>query len=453
MIRFMRDADGVSMGWRLRIKSLSKETFMTAISQVGDGSFQTRRTLRVLIIEDSETDAFLLERALQRGGLNSKCHRVDTSETMMTALEEQSWDVILADHSMPLFSAPEALRLLQQRGLDVPFIIVSGHIEEVTAVSAMKSGAHDYIMKDNLARLVPAVERELREAEMRHAQRECEAALRRAHDELEIRVERRTVALKEANAKLHAAFEERRRLENELLEIAENERRSIGFDLHDDLGQKLTGILLLTQALEQRLKREKHGGAPDASRISELVNEVIDHTHNLAHQFSAMDARGNDLPDVLKGLAADVEKMFGIPCALEIKGEIPALPNHSIQQFYKIAQEAISNAVKHGQAARVWISVNRGEHKLALTIKNDGLPFSLPEEKKSRMGLRIMNYRANTIGATFEIKPNHKNGTICTCTLPVGNNSNSSLKEEALNPVKVAAMGRLPARELVTARL
>src|SRR5262249_22596762 len=104
--------------------------------------------LRVLIVEDSSMDAFLLERALQRGGFQPTCHRVDTSEAMIAALDWQEWDIILADHSMPRFSAPEALELAKLKGLDVPFIIVSGHIEEETAVSAMNAGAHDYIMKD-----------------------------------------------------------------------------------------------------------------------------------------------------------------------------------------------------------------------------------------------------------------------------------------------------------------
>ncbi|MGN6552924.1 MAG: response regulator, partial [Verrucomicrobiota bacterium] len=202
---------------------------MTSVPKINHkGSGQTHRPLQILIVEDSEIDAFLLEHALQRGGLASNCLRVDTADAMSAALDQQSWDVILADHSMPRFSAPEALQLAQDRGLDVPFIIVSGHIEEETAVAAMKAGAHDYIMKDRLARLVPAVERELREAAMRRTQREYETELRRAHDELEMRVEQRTAALKEANEQLQSAFEERRRLENELLEIAENERRSIG---------------------------------------------------------------------------------------------------------------------------------------------------------------------------------------------------------------------------------
>jgi signal transduction histidine kinase len=390
---------------------------MTATQQ--NGGNRSRRTLRVLIVEDSEVDALLLELALSRGGLTARCHRVFTAEGMAEALDQQKWDIILADHSMPLFSAPEALQLAQQRGLDIPFIIVSGHIEEETAVAAMKAGAHDYIMKDRLGRLVPAIERELREAEMRHAQRECEEALRRAHDELEARVEQRTAALKETNAKLQNALEERRRLEAELLEIAENERRRIGFDLHDDLGQKLTGLLLLAKAVEQRLTNEKHSGANDAKRVADLIDQVIHHTHNLARHFSSLDVKGGDLSAVLKSLAANVEKMFGLPCTLVLKGELPILPANITMQFYKIAQEAISNSVKHGKATRVWISACRMPGQLALTVKNDGIPFSLPEGKKNRMGLRIMNYRANTIGATFEIKPNQKNGTICTCTLPI----------------------------------
>jgi DNA-binding NtrC family response regulator len=199
---------------------------MSLIQKNANGHAGPRLPLRVLMVEDSPNDALLLDRALARGGFELTCQRVDTAEAMIAALDWQEWDIILCDHAMPLFSAPEALNLIKLRGLDVPFIIVSGHIEEETAVAAMKAGAHDYIMKDRLARLVPAVERELREAEMRRVQRKCEAELRHAHDELEMRVEKRTADLKAANHKLESVLEERRRLENELLEIAENERRS-----------------------------------------------------------------------------------------------------------------------------------------------------------------------------------------------------------------------------------
>jgi signal transduction histidine kinase len=394
---------------------------MNASQKPTNGTPRESRLLRVLFVEDSLTDAFLLERALTKGGFRVVCERVDTAGEMSRALDEREWDLVLCDHSMPQFSSPEALQLLKQKKFDLPFIIVSGHIEEDMAITAMDSGAHDYIMKDRLARLVPAVERELREAEVRRARAKSEEDLRRAHEELELRVEQRTAALKETNQKLRNVLEERKRLENELLEIAENERRRIGFDLHDDLGQKLTGTLLIARALEQRLTREGHKEKEDVRRICELIEQSVHHTHNLAHHFSSIDANGGDLAEVMNGLAATVEKMFSIPCECTLKGEIPALPEDTSAQFYKIAQEAVSNAIKHGKATCVWISVTASPQKLVFTIKNDGIPFSPPLNPKARMGLRTMNYRANTIGATFEIKPNQKNGTIVTCVLPLKN--------------------------------
>jgi len=399
---------------------------MSGIQTASSASDIEKKLLRVLFVEDSLADAFLLERALTRGGFRVQSDRVDTAEQMRRALDEREWDLILCDHSMPQFSSPAALKILQEKKLDLPFIIVSGHIEEEMAVSTMDSGAHDYIMKDRLARLVPAVERELREAEVRRARAKSEEGLRRAHEELELRVEQRTAALREANQKLRDVLEERRRLENELLEIAENERRRIGFDLHDDLGQKLTGMLLITRALEQRLSKEGHREAEEVRRVCELIEQSVTHTHNLAHHFSSIDATGGDLAEVMNGLAATVEKMFGIPCQCTVKGEIPLLPENASAQFYKIAQEAVSNAIKHGKASCVWISVTASAQKLIVTIKNDGIPFSPPANPKARMGLRTMNYRANTIGATFEIKPNQKNGTIVTCVLPVKNGAKSN---------------------------
>jgi two-component system cell cycle sensor histidine kinase/response regulator CckA len=130
--------------------------------------------LRLLMIEDSEDDALLLVRELRNGGLNPSMVRVDSAAAMREELDRRVWDVVIADYNMPNFSGTAALELMKEKGLDLPFIIVSGAIGEETAVRAMKAGAHDYIMKDNLARLVPAVNRELREARMREQSRRLE---------------------------------------------------------------------------------------------------------------------------------------------------------------------------------------------------------------------------------------------------------------------------------------
>src|SRR6266498_1827700 len=123
------------------------------------------KPLRVLIVEDSEDDAFLVIRELRRGGYEPTSERVETPEAMMSSLLKHKWDIVISDYVLPRFSGHGALKILKDSGLDLPFIIVSGNIGEDIAVETMKMGASDYIIKGNLKRLVPAVERELREAE------------------------------------------------------------------------------------------------------------------------------------------------------------------------------------------------------------------------------------------------------------------------------------------------
>src|SRR5829696_7344631 len=135
--------------------------------------------LKVLIVEDSEDDALLLLRMLRKGGYDPTWERVDTPQDMEAALDGASWDLVISDHSMPAFSSSAALGLLRRKGfVDLPFIIVSGQIGEDAAVAAMKAGAHDYLMKDNLARLNSAIERELREADVRRERRQAEEKYR-----------------------------------------------------------------------------------------------------------------------------------------------------------------------------------------------------------------------------------------------------------------------------------
>src|SRR5918997_6453654 len=135
--------------------------------------------LRVLLVEDSEDDALLLLRSLRKGGYDPAWERVDTPQDMEAALDGSGWDLVISDHSMPAFSSSAALELLRRKGfVDLPFIIVSGYIGENAAVEVMKAGAHDFIMKDNLARLNTAIERELREAEVRRERRRAEEKYR-----------------------------------------------------------------------------------------------------------------------------------------------------------------------------------------------------------------------------------------------------------------------------------
>ncbi|SNB47270.1 ATP-binding protein [Geobacter sp. DSM 9736] len=134
--------------------------------------------LKILLIEDSEDDARLLLREIERGGYRPVCRRVETAEEMQEALAGSAYDIVLSDYQMPQFSAPAALRILKESGLDIPFIIVSGKIGEELAAAAIKEGAHDYLMKEKLSRLIPSIERELREAHERRSRRNADNAIR-----------------------------------------------------------------------------------------------------------------------------------------------------------------------------------------------------------------------------------------------------------------------------------
>lgn len=172
--------------------------------------------LKILLIEDSEDDAFLLLRELKLRGYDPLHRRVQTSEDMQVAVKDEQWDIIISDFVMPSFSGLSALSLLKQSDLDIPFIVVSGKMGEETAVKAMKAGAHDYILKDNLSRLAPAIERELREAQMRAGRRAAEEELKRHREHLEELVRERTTELSQTNEKLKREITDRKLAEEAL---------------------------------------------------------------------------------------------------------------------------------------------------------------------------------------------------------------------------------------------
>jgi len=189
------------------------------------------KPLRVLIVEDSEDDTLLITRELQRNGYNPIVELVDTPAAMTAALDKQKWDIVIADYVLPHFSGLDALKLLQKKGLDLPFIIVSGKIGEDTAVAAMKAGAHDYIMKDNLMRLTTTIEREVRESKTRQKRKR-----------LEEMIEERTKELQNAEEKL---------ANKRKLSILGQLAGGVAHELRNPLGAIKNAAYFLNAALEE----------------------------------------------------------------------------------------------------------------------------------------------------------------------------------------------------------
>lgn len=211
---------------------------------------------------------------------------------------------------------------------------------------------------------------------------------------------------------------ERRQLEQEILQISDQERRRIGQDLHDGLGQMLTGIGLISQNLARKLKASGAPIAEEMAEITDLIREADQYARALAKGLVPVELEANGLPAALRRLTENARRLFGITCTLEETGNVPLHDNTAAIHLYRIAQEAVSNAVKHGRATQVRVRLALGDEQVRLYVHDNGVGFpdELPAERG--MGVRIMHYRARIIGATLEIWRDPTGGTVVTCTLP-----------------------------------
>jgi PAS domain S-box-containing protein len=207
----------------------------------------------------------------------------------------------------------------------------------------------------------------------------------------------------------------RKVLEQEILEISQREQRRIGQDLHDVLGQNLTGLAFLAKVLERKLAEKNLLETAEAEKIAKLSNQAVIQARSLARGLCPVELKADGLMTALQDFALNLENLFGITCHFVCKAPIFIHDNSVAIHLYYIVQEAVNNAIKHGKANRIKIEMTGRGEKVVLTIQDngDGIPESL--EKSQGMGLHIMNYRARMIGATFEAQRAERCGTIVTC--------------------------------------
>ena len=212
---------------------------------------------------------------------------------------------------------------------------------------------------------------------------------------------------------------ERKRLEKATLEITAREQRRIGQDLHDGLGQHLTGIAFMTKVQEQKLKEQRLPFASDAAKIVKLVNEAINKTRQLAKGLSPVVSESHGLMSALEQLSAEVEDVFGVSCQLRCESPVLIHDVSVATHLYHISQEAVSNAVKHGKARRIEIVLEVSDRRGLLTIRDDGSGCKKIRPNSKGMGHHIMSHRAQMIGGTLDIQSAHVGGTEVKCIFPV----------------------------------
>ncbi len=222
-------------------------------------------------------------------------------------------------------------------------------------------------------------------------------------------------------ADLQEEILERMRLEKEMTEVTERERRRLGHDLHDSLCQHLTGTALVAQVLQAKLASSCSDDAADARKLVGLIEEGIDLTRNLARGLFSPDLERGGLAEALEGLAHNIQERTGINCECHHsdESEIESCNAAVLTQFYRIAQEAVANAVKHARARQIVIELDAADGEMRLNIFDDGVGLGEAGESKG-LGLKMMRHGAGLIGANFSAVRRSPAGTIVSCVLPQG---------------------------------
>jgi signal transduction histidine kinase len=218
----------------------------------------------------------------------------------------------------------------------------------------------------------------------------------------------------ERTTQLRHEMAERQELDRQIVEVADRERRRLGQDLHDRLGQHLIGTGLSAQALKEKLVKECAPHAADAEQLVQCLEEAIDLTRKLARGFYSSELDAEGLSDALRQLAGNVTERFQINCAFHGDDSIRIRDSAMANQFYRIAQEAVTNSIKHAGAKQIDISLATNGCEICLTIVDDGIGFSEKAESTG-VGLRLMRHGAALSGASFDIRRNGKTGTVVRC--------------------------------------
>jgi signal transduction histidine kinase len=350
--------------------------------------------IRILILEDNAIDADLVTHALRKGGMHFALSRVDSKLAFIRELDHSAPDLILSDFSLPGFDGYTALEIARSKCPGIPFIFVTGTLGEEVAIETLKQGATDYVLKHRLARIVPSVQRALREAELHNQRRNSEEQLRQSHEQL-------------------------RALSVYLQHVREEEQIRIAREVHDELGQALTGLKLQLTWLCTRLPRNLPALRRKAKSMSSSIDETIQIVRRIATRLrpGLLDTAG--LIATLEWQAQQFQKQTGIQCRVNSVVKETLWDQDLNTAFFRIFQEALTNIIRHSKATKVEVRFWETNNHLVLEIQDNGRGISEAEINNNKsFGLLGMRERAALLGGEVRLRGGSAGGTTVSVRIP-----------------------------------
>ncbi len=350
--------------------------------------------LRIVLLDDSEPDVELIEETLAASGLKVSMVSVYTHEQFEAEISHQAPDIILSDYYLPALDGSAALEIAKQLAPDVPFIFVTGVFGEEVVIEMLKKGATDYVLKNRLARLAPAINRALRETAQRREHQKSQERLRRSYDQL-------------------------RALTGHLRFVREEERTRIAREVHDELGQALTGLKLDLSWLsgkipgEQALQRK-------VKAMSAHIDATIQTVRRIATELrpGVLDTLG--LAAAIEWQTMDFQERTGIRCEVKIEAKEPIRDREFSTMCFRIFQETLTNIARHAKATHVDVRLAQVDHELLLTVSDNGRGISEKEVVNSRsIGLIGMRERVAQVGGQVFFFGLPSRGTTVTMRVPM----------------------------------
>jgi len=483
-----------------------------------------KNELQLLMLEDNELDADLIKRLLKRSGMEFNAVLATGKKEYMLAITEKTFDAVLADNSLPQFNSIEALKILQEKGLDMPFILVTGTVSEEFAAEIIRLGADDYILKNNLTRLPSAINRAIELHQMQQEQKRAELEIKASNERFNLiskatndalwewdvhtnkiwwseshytmfgydphqtrpglkewmqkihpddrpafsqiveRIKKRELsnwesefrflkpdqswgtilqrgfvladnkgfpvrvmgsymditARKNTEEQLKQSHEEMRQLASRLQEIREEERASMAREIHDELGQQLTGLKMDISWLIKKLAPLEEPIDNKLKSITGLLNETIVKVRKLATELrpSILDDVG--LAEAMEWQSTEFEKRSGIQVQFSTSGPTIVIPVNISIGLFRIYQESLTNVARHAEASEVRSSLDLAGHELALSITDNGKGFDPAAiGHKKTLGLLGMKERTVMMGGSYTIKSQPGKGTTVCISVPV----------------------------------